>query len=193
MSQHSQQNDGPFDSQLQFFPTDSPTIGRSQTQLSANNSSPVVTESGKRFVTLGTLRLHVTSTYKGPFDLGLSARLLPVLYKRALLLHLLPVVSRQQELPFRELPAIILRNPQAHIITFRKHLVRRRSVLTTCWPLRGASIQPKTRQSSLFPTRITRGILESRRFSSKTLTPIADTIVLSTIRMVPLEAFPILS
>ncbi|KAG0651176.1 putative Rho-type GTPase-activating 2 [Hyphodiscus hymeniophilus] len=51
MSQHSQQNDGPFDTQLQLFPQDSPTVGRTQSQfsgVSANNSSPVGSESGKR-------------------------------------------------------------------------------------------------------------------------------------------------
>jgi RalA-binding protein 1 len=47
MSQLSQHNDG-FDSQLQFFPQDSPTIGRNQVYNSPNPSSPI-SEPGKRY------------------------------------------------------------------------------------------------------------------------------------------------
>jgi len=47
MSQLSQQTDGPSD--LQIFPHDSPTIGRTQVvQYSPNNSSPIA-ESGRRY------------------------------------------------------------------------------------------------------------------------------------------------
>ncbi|KAF4636624.1 hypothetical protein G7Y89_g1460 [Cudoniella acicularis] len=47
MSQLSQQNDGPSESQLQYLSQDSPTIGRTQLQYSSNNS-PTATETGKR-------------------------------------------------------------------------------------------------------------------------------------------------
>ena len=47
MSQLSQQNDG-LDSQLQFFPQDSPTIGRNQVYNSPKTSTPI-SESGKRY------------------------------------------------------------------------------------------------------------------------------------------------
>ena len=193
MSQHSQQNDGPFNTQLQFFPQDSPTIGRTQIQFSPNNSSPVVSESGKRFAKfiirepLHNVYLHRTLL------LGLNARLLPVLYKRALLLHLLPVVSLRQELPFRELASIIIRNSQAHITVLRNNLVRRRNVWTTCWPPRRASTNLKTHPLSPFQSRVILGIWQSERWLCRMLTPHSDIIVLSTIRMVPHEAFLILS
>ncbi|CZR51220.1 related to BEM3 GTPase-activating protein for Cdc42p and Rho1p [Phialocephala subalpina] len=49
MSHLSQQNDGPSDAQtqLQFFPQDSPTVGRSPVYYSPNNSSPTV-DTGRR-------------------------------------------------------------------------------------------------------------------------------------------------
>ncbi|KAE8446927.1 hypothetical protein EG329_011558 [Mollisiaceae sp. DMI_Dod_QoI] len=49
MSHLSQQNDGPSDAQtqLQFFPQDSPTVGRSPVYSSPNNSSPTA-ETGRR-------------------------------------------------------------------------------------------------------------------------------------------------
>ena len=157
MSQHSQQNDVPFDTQLQFFPQDSPTVGRTQIQFSPNNSLPVVSESGKRLAKFISLSRRVTCTYIELSALGRSARLLPVLYKRALLLYLLPVVSLRQEPPFRELASIILRNLQAHIPP-RNNLVRRRSVWTTYWPPSRASTNPKTRPLSLLLSRRTQGM-----------------------------------
>jgi hypothetical protein len=130
-------------------------------------------------------------TQKSP-SLGLSVRLLPVLYKRAPLLHLLPVVSLRQELPFRE-PASIIQNPQAHIIVHRNNLVHRRSVWTTCWPPRRASTDLKTRPLTPFQARVTLGIWRLSHRSLRILTSKIDTTALSMIRMVPHEAFPILS
>jgi hypothetical protein len=99
----------------------------------------------------------VTCTYKVSLALGLSARLLPVPYKRVSLLHLLQAVSRRQDLPFREPVSIILRNLPVYIIVLRNNLVRQRSVWTIFWPPRRASTNPKTRLLSLLLSRITLG------------------------------------
>jgi hypothetical protein len=59
MSQLSQHNDG-FDSQLQFFPQDSPTIGRNQVYNSPNTSSPI-SEPGKRYAKVYLELEHFTA------------------------------------------------------------------------------------------------------------------------------------
>ena len=193
MSQLLQPNDGPFDSQLQFLPQDSPTIGRHQVHYSPNNPSPV-SETGKRYAeSIPFLSRWVICTNQDPNAPGLSARLLPVLYKRAPLLPHLQVVLLQQEVLFLELLSIIPRHLRAHNTVRKSNLVRQRSVWTTYWPPRGASTSPRTHLLSLFHTRITQGNVNVQAWHIQDSSVTIDTTGLFAIRMVLHEASPIQS
>ena len=95
--------------------------------------------------------------------LGL-ARLLPVLYKPVLLLHLLPVVLPRQKLLFGEERSIKLLHLLAHDTKARNNLVRRRTVWTTSWLLRKASIDLKILLPNTLWTRLHGGYIESFPF-----------------------------
>ena len=68
MSQQTQQHDGTYDTQLQFFSQESPTVGRSQ-QYSSNNSSSV-SELGKRY----TQSISIEASTRAPRTDGSPSR-----------------------------------------------------------------------------------------------------------------------
>jgi hypothetical protein len=141
MSQHSyQNNNGLLDSQRSLA-QDSPTIGRTQLQPSSGSQSSPSDSGSYRYV--GWTALFCSSLLNIYHDAvtGLSARLLPVLYKLALRRHL-PVLRRPDPRS-RGLPPIQNLVPLRHVpilLQLQTNLVHRRSVSTTSLHPRGAFI-----------------------------------------------------
>lgn len=190
----SHQNDGV---QQPFPSPDSPTVGRTQVQYPSNNPAPV---SEKRYAKSPSVLVWAAAGLCCNVNLlchSLSgpARLFPVPYKRTLPPYHRRLVSRPPERPLSELAAIILSCRTTHYLS-RSCLDRRRSVWTTYWLLKRASTRLRENHLQTENLSRTKASLSNSIFRNYVLDMlmfVVDTPALSTTRMLPHEASPILS